>query len=454
MKRINYFAVICLAVTFLSANISSGQIFDNEPHERLSKISNSLRDSTRSDPDTYLPILTKELISGVTNEFEIVKLIHDWITTEISYDNEVYLRRTELIYKTNDVLRNSRAICVGYCNLFLKMCEYADIEAASIIGFAKGPNDNEKTLPEYFKGSTHSWSAAKIYGKWYLLDITWDAGYSLNKKYVFEYSTTYLFIDPELFIKNHFPEDIKWQLLDEPVSWSEFRELTFVEPVKKLSLNNSTIRGGISYSRLYNLSIPDITETKGFNLSFSLNKEITNELGLEGEFSFNHLNINQDLSSLLSSPNFNAEKSTYIDPLTQDPVTVGNYSFENIGVGANLKYHFPNKTSLIPFLKSGLSISLPFSFSSAQNGMIVRTNGNTEVVKVNEFNFLDQVLYGVLISTGVDFVTRETQKNKFQPLVGLELRWSFLLNSLKLFENYDEGPSNFKSFSINVMFYL
>jgi len=286
-------------------------------------------------------------------------------------------------------------------------------------------------------------------------DITWDAGYSSKGEFIFNYSTAYLFADPQIFITHHFPEEEKWQLLKNPVSWKEFRNLEFEEPADKLYLTKKTIRGGISFSRLFNSNIPDIIETTGFNFSFSANKGITNDLAVEAELTFDHMNIVQDLRSYQSSSYFAVNKSTFTDPVTGVSLAVGSFSFEKIGVGLNLKYHFQNETSVLPFLKTGLSVSTPFNFSSDEKGMITKEYGRNErIYRVKNFGFLNQILYGVLISTGADLVKKETSKNNYHPVLGVELRWSFMLNSIKLFENYDEGEGMFKTYSINLMLYL
>ena len=80
--------------------------------------------------------------------------------------------------------------------------------------------------------------------------------------------------------------------------------------------------------------------------------------------------------------------------------------------------------------------------------------GNERIYGVKNFGFFNQILYGVLISTGADLVKKETSKNNFHPVLGIELRWSFMLNSIKLFENYDEGEGMLKTYSINLMLYL
>ncbi|MEZ4822464.1 MAG: hypothetical protein R2942_08610 [Ignavibacteria bacterium] len=99
---------------------------------------------------------------------------------------------------------------------------------------------------------------------------------------------------------------------------------------------------------------------------------------------------------LLPSPYVNTESNTYTDPETQERILLGNFDMEKIGVGVNLKYHLVNETALLPFLKTGLSISMPFSFNSDQKGMIVRNGQGTEVVRVKDFNFPNQLLCGVL----------------------------------------------------------
>src|SRR4029078_8527879 len=101
----------------------------------------------------------------------------------------------------------------------------------------------EEFLPEKFKELNHMWNAVKIDGKWYLVDLTWDAGQTVKGEFIFTYSTAYLFADPQVFITHHFPEDEKWQLLKNPVSWTEFRYIEFEEPTKKLSFTKKTIKG-------------------------------------------------------------------------------------------------------------------------------------------------------------------------------------------------------------------
>ena len=92
MKRKKYHIIVYLAVFFFTVDFTYGQAFDKEPDKKLLTISKALKDSTRVNPEKYLPILTEKLTSGISDKFKKVKIIHDWITTEIKYDTETYLR--------------------------------------------------------------------------------------------------------------------------------------------------------------------------------------------------------------------------------------------------------------------------------------------------------------------------------------------------------------------------
>ncbi|WP_041263621.1 hypothetical protein [Bernardetia litoralis] len=78
--------------------------------------------------------------------------------------------------------------------------------------------DKKSSLPN------HSWNAIEINNKWYLCDATWSSGFfNIDKnEFILEYNDGYFLAEPELFIKNHYPLDTKWILLDDKISLSEF----------------------------------------------------------------------------------------------------------------------------------------------------------------------------------------------------------------------------------------
>jgi hypothetical protein len=56
-----------------------------------------------------------------------------------------------------------------------------------------------------------------------------------------EFEPYYFFTKPEEFIYRHLPDDKRWQLLQNPISWQEFMNLPFAEPKYfQLGLNTNT----------------------------------------------------------------------------------------------------------------------------------------------------------------------------------------------------------------------
>jgi hypothetical protein len=78
----------------------------------------------------------------------------------------------------------------------------------------------------------------KAGGGWRLLDITWAGGYvNSDDQYVKHFSGGYFFTDPSEFVLSHWPLDAMWQLLDHPITKSEFYKEQ--RPPGSLSMNFS-----------------------------------------------------------------------------------------------------------------------------------------------------------------------------------------------------------------------
>jgi hypothetical protein len=123
------------------------------------------------------------------------------------------------------VLQKGEAVCDGYARLFTTLCDYAGICSEIIIGYAK--NGTNKPTQKF--GVNHYWNAVMIDGKWYLLDATWASGYiSFSRdEFIREYDENYFLTAPEVFIRDHYPDDIRWTLLPDSKTPDEFYRSPF-----------------------------------------------------------------------------------------------------------------------------------------------------------------------------------------------------------------------------------
>lgn len=185
-----------------------------------SHVSKNKKKKVKEDP---VAKLAKSITANSHSDSEKVYAIYSWIAANIKYDtrlrfskelqNEIYTSEANVV---ENVLDRKMALCGGYAFLFRDLCEKVNIPVEVIHGFTKaagGPLQN-------YKVPNHTWNAVKLKGEWKLIDITWAVGYGTNgKPDDFWYLT-----NPRDFIYTHYPDNKKWTLLGESVSFTEFKK--------------------------------------------------------------------------------------------------------------------------------------------------------------------------------------------------------------------------------------
>ncbi len=181
-----------------------------------------------SSAETSIESLASYLVAPARNEREKARAIFRWIAENIDYNIEGYFSGDFGAQDANDLLKSRKSVCDGYSDLFESLAKGAGLEAVRIAGYGKGygymPGQNISGK------SNHAWNAVRINGSWYLVDCTWGAGYiNEDKKYVREFDEHYFMTPPGEFIYDHFPDDSLWQLMEMPISASEYEKLVYVK---------------------------------------------------------------------------------------------------------------------------------------------------------------------------------------------------------------------------------
>ena len=188
---------------------------------RVQSVSRDLTQNVSSNPSRYLPDLVKRLTAGEQDPFMKVKLIHDWIADNISYDYTMFANGLVVNQDVESVLRSKKAVCSGYSGLFQRMAELAGIKSDIVSGYAKGIGSSYSLDQR----NSHSWNIVHILGGLYIVDATWDAG-SIDKGYfVKDYGTDYLFIAPADNLYTHFPKNPSNQLMDRSIDGAVFLKM-------------------------------------------------------------------------------------------------------------------------------------------------------------------------------------------------------------------------------------
>jgi hypothetical protein len=199
----------------------------NRMDSRVRNVGNELMENVFRDPERYLPDVVTRLTTGVSDQFQRAKVIHDWICDNIAYDVETAFERANRRQDYISVLRIKKAVCTGYTNLYNKMCSLASIESIGISGFSKGFG----YIGSIGSRTDHDWNAVKINNKWHLIDVTWNAGHVDNKTFIKKYSTDYLFLDSRAFLFSHLPLENKFQFYAPTVTREQFVEEPYIAGV-------------------------------------------------------------------------------------------------------------------------------------------------------------------------------------------------------------------------------
>ncbi len=204
--------------------ISSTICFSQSDFTEIDKNSKIVPDSL-TDYNT----IAKYLINDLKKEKEKARAIYTWIAHNIQYDlsqinsGKRYESQQEII---DEVINDRKGICQHYSELFHAMSKSIGLKSYLIRGYTR---DALGKIPDL----GHAWNGIEIDSNYYLIDVTWSAGYLLNGKYVHKFRDHYFLNSPKEFIKDHMPFDPIFQFIDTPINNNDFTNSDFSKLNKK-----------------------------------------------------------------------------------------------------------------------------------------------------------------------------------------------------------------------------
>lgn len=184
--------------------------------------------SIKKDPEQLVEYV-KEIAH---TDLEKCRAVYTWIAHNIKYDDVAYNNDSYSNVDAIDVLREQKAVCAGYSELFTYLCSKLNLEVKSVSGWSKGFSYKQeevlkiKTIPE----TDHAWNLVKVDGEWHCFDATWGSGYGIKSpngmlKSFQEFDDKWFNCSPEEFIFSHYPESQNDLLLEKPISLKSFFNL-------------------------------------------------------------------------------------------------------------------------------------------------------------------------------------------------------------------------------------
>ncbi len=199
--------------------------------------------------------LAEHLTKKYNTEREKTRAIFIWMTENIKYNyrvlnnDNISIQQRLKKEKPERVLKAKWAVCEGYSNLFNALCNAANIGSEVVSGKVK---DHSGKIPKI----GHAWNVVKVDGQWYPIDVTWSAGglSDKNGKYVKSFKDDYFLASPAYFIQDHFPSDPVFQLTENPIPFSVFKNNKKIELKKyaEVEINFQNITDSLNYHHQLN----------------------------------------------------------------------------------------------------------------------------------------------------------------------------------------------------------
>ena len=196
------------------------------------------------DPDQGAIVMNKEapkkidladlvtnLTKGLETDQQKVDVIVSFIEHSIAYDEN-------FVQKSGNILeilagRMRLGVCSDYAYLTKKLLSHCGVESEIVVGAAK--NSISDIALEL--SSNHAWNIITINGTKQIYDVCWsDAA-----------GKTWLNVNPEIMIYTHFPDNPKHQLLNSPISKSEFDHLPYLTHSANSIIHNYFPTSAINY---------------------------------------------------------------------------------------------------------------------------------------------------------------------------------------------------------------
>ena len=182
--------------------------------------------------------LAHSLVVAAHSDDDKARLIFAWLAYHVAYDTDYLQGNRSRGCSPTEVLRNRRAICQGYADLFTTLARLMQVPAHTVTGYARTSARDAKP-----QEPNHAWNVYLANGTWHLADATWAAG-SVSSTYLFapKYDPLWFDTTPATFVFSHVPQDSARQLLKAAVKAEQIYRWPFIE--------HELLRRGISGTAL------------------------------------------------------------------------------------------------------------------------------------------------------------------------------------------------------------
>lgn len=190
-------------------------------------IVDSLAQNAGAMEGASLKLIADSLSYSCKTELQITRAFYYWQTHFIKFDNRRKLNPQNNIDNASSALMERMAASKGMAQMFKALCSVKSIKCEVVKGFLRyRPRD----IGHFDKSEIHYWNIVTIGNTKFLIDVALGIGPMDERGRIKtqEYTDAWWLCNRKLFCCSHFPEQPSSQLLESPITQSEFSKAPLV----------------------------------------------------------------------------------------------------------------------------------------------------------------------------------------------------------------------------------
>ena len=219
MKQI----ILFLIMLFLLSSYSYSELLDDIRINVINTALLSLPEREKRDILKMRFAMTNTKFVFSLTDVETAYFIYKWIAENIEYDCSP--NSEEINESGGIVYKKGKGSSSGISDLFKIMTTYLYVGSGIISGNIKVLEEDKK---EMIKIKDYHWNYILINGTYYLIDVSNGAGMCVGDKFIKYQRDFYFATNPDIFIRTHFPEESKWQLLPKNITKEQFNSMVLL----------------------------------------------------------------------------------------------------------------------------------------------------------------------------------------------------------------------------------
>lgn len=191
--------------------VQQSPVYENNKfmYEKDKSISEALKSTPSIQSDNpSIKALAIQIASNYQSDYDKALAIHDWICSNIYYDEDNLNSGETIPYYATDVINNQKAVCLGFATLYAALCRSIDIPCNVVSGYALGIGEDidwsELTINTDYQN--HAWNEVYVENRWVIVDTTWDTQNKIQSgEWITGSDISHLYFDSNLqfFSQNH-----------------------------------------------------------------------------------------------------------------------------------------------------------------------------------------------------------------------------------------------------------